>query len=94
MTFAAPGWHVVYTRPDQERRAEGNLLRRCYDAWLPLLGKWARGVNSWASTTQPMLSASACRTGATGLSRTSFWVLRRRTNFMISRPSETSSLRP
>lgn len=49
-----PGWHVVYTRPRQERLAEVNLLRQQYEAWLPLIGKWARSASGWACTTQPM----------------------------------------
>lgn len=49
-----PGWHVVWTRPRQERVAEENLLRQDYEVWLPMLGKWRRRAGGWACQTQPM----------------------------------------
>ncbi len=48
------GWHVVYTKPRQERLAEENLARQCYETWLPTIGKWARRAAGWACEAQPM----------------------------------------
>jgi len=54
MTLASTGWHVVYTKPRQERVAEENLLRQHYETWLPLIGKWTRRAPGWACEAQPM----------------------------------------
>ena len=48
------GWHVVYTKPRQERLAEQNLVRQRYEAWLPTIGKWTRRAAGWACEAQPM----------------------------------------
>lgn len=49
-----PGWHVVYTRPRQERIAEQNLLRQGYKTWLPLMGKWVRKDGERVCRSEPM----------------------------------------
>jgi len=54
MTLATRGWHVVYTKPRQERIAEENLLRQRYETWLPTIGKWTRRAAGWTCDTQPM----------------------------------------
>lgn len=51
---ARQGWHVVYTKPRQERLAEQNLVRQRYEAWLPTIGKWTRRAAGWACEAQPM----------------------------------------
>lgn len=48
------GWHVVYTKPRQERLAEQNLVRQRYETWLPTIGKWTRRAAGWACEAQPM----------------------------------------
>ena len=35
-------WYVVQTRPRQERRAEVNLARQGYRAWLPVMERSRR----------------------------------------------------
>lgn len=54
-------WHVVFTRPRQERRALMQLQRQGYEAWLPLMpvptGKRGR---AGADAAVPALPVRAC----------------------------------
>lgn len=47
-------WSVVHTRPHQEARAETNLVRQGYKAWLPYIERSRRKGQKFLKTLEPM----------------------------------------
>ena len=47
-------WYVVHCRVGSERRAEANLLRQEYDAWLPLYRTIRRHARKMESVLRPL----------------------------------------
>ena len=55
MIAASAGrWYLVHTRPHQERRAEANLLRQGYRAWLPQMERSRRHARRIETTRMPL----------------------------------------
>ena len=47
-------WYVVYTRPNQEQRAEVNLARQGYRTWLPVMERSRRRAKRFESGHAPL----------------------------------------
>ena len=54
MTASPSRWYVVHTRPHQERRAEANLLRQGYRAWLPQMERSRRHARRIETVRTPL----------------------------------------